>query len=107
MEIVTKRIQDIFLGEYEEALEGDTDICKEIIKFGELNKLAYEDLILAIDTSSSVGNLAFKLVCNSKSLKFPEGTCKVGWDKLVNKYAPCNAMSLLKLTNEFHNSKLD
>ena len=39
---------------YENAQEDDMDANEKIIKFNELNKLAYEDLILSINTSSSV-----------------------------------------------------
>ena len=52
--------------EYENALEGDDDLNKKIIKLGELNELAYEDLILSINTSSSVGKVAFGPVKNTK-----------------------------------------
>ena len=41
--------------EYERALEGDDDLNKKIVKLGELNELAYEDLILSINTRLSVG----------------------------------------------------
>ena len=53
--------------EYKNALEGDTDLNKKIIKLGELNGLAYEDLILSINTSSSFGKVAFEFVKNDKS----------------------------------------
>ena len=93
--------------EYDEALEGDDDLDKKIVKLGELNELAYEDLILSINTNSSMGKVAFGLVKNAKSVDFPEGNCKVAWDRLVSKYAPHTASSLLKLKSKFHNSKLD
>ena len=48
--------------------EGDTDLDKTVIKFGDLNELAYEDLILFINTNYSVGKVAFGLVKNAKSL---------------------------------------
>ena len=76
----------------------------KIVKLGELNELAYEDLILS--TNSSVGKVAFRLVINTKNLEFPEGNCKVAWDRLVDKYASHTASSLLKLKSELHNSKL-
>ena len=41
--------------EYENALEFNTDLNKMIVKLGDLNELAYEDLILSINTSSKVG----------------------------------------------------
>ena len=48
--------------EYENALEGDMVLNKKIIKLDELNELAYENLILSINTSSSVGKVAFGVV---------------------------------------------
>ena len=47
--------------EYENALECDADLNKKIIKIGELNKLAYEDLILSTNTCSSVENVAIEV----------------------------------------------
>ena len=64
-------------------------------------------MILSINTSSSVGKVAFGLVKNAKSEDFPEGNCKVAWDRLASKYAPHTASSLLMLKSKFHNSKLD
>ena len=91
--------------EFEEALEVITDLDKKIIKLGELNELAYEDFILSINTDSSVGKVVIELVQNAKSQEFSEGNSKLAWDRLVNKYAPQTVASLLKLKNEFHNSK--
>ena len=36
--------------EYDNNLEGDAGLSKKIIKLGELNELAYEDLISSINT---------------------------------------------------------
>ena len=40
----------------------------KIGKMGDSNELAYEDLLLAITTSSSGGKAMLCLICNSKSL---------------------------------------
>ena len=93
--------------EYKEALEGNEDLNKQTVKLGELNKLAYEDLILSINTSFSVGKVAFRLGKNPKSEDFLEGNCKVAWHRLVGKYALHKALSPLKLQSDFHNSKLE
>ena len=61
---------------------------------------------MPINTNSLVGQVAFGLVRNVISLEFPEGNCKVAWDRLGNKYAPHTASSLLKLKSEFHKRKL-
>ena len=72
-----------------------------------LNELEYEDLILSINTSSSVGKVAFRLVRNGKSADFLEGKLQDHMDRLVSKCAPHTASSLLKIKSKFHNSKLE
>ena len=84
--------------EYKNALEGDTDLNKMIVKLGELNELHF---IMSI-----VGKVAFRLVRNAKSEDFLEENCKVAWHRLVSKYAPHIALSLLKLNCEFQISML-
>ena len=83
--------------EFDSMLEGHDDLDKKIVKLGELNELAYEDLLLSLNTSSSVGKVAFGLVKNANSEDFPEGNCKVALDGLASKYALHTALSLLKL----------
>ena len=51
------------------------DLGKNTIKLGELNELAYKNLILPINTISSVGKVTFRLIRNAKSVDFPEGNC--------------------------------
>ena len=41
--------------EYESTLEGDEDLDKKIVKLGELNELAYKDLILLIKEKLPLG----------------------------------------------------
>ena len=48
--------------EFERALEGSTDLDKEIVQLDELNELAHEDLLLSNNTGSSVGKVVFGLV---------------------------------------------
>ena len=90
--------------EYEKAV---TDGNKEQIKIGDLNEEAFEDIVLSINHTSRQGKVAFSLVRNCRTSKYPEGNCKLAWDRLVAKYAPKTAPSLLKLKKEFANSKLD
>ena len=49
----------------------------------------------------------FELVRNTKSADFPQGNCKIAWDRLVSKYALHTASFLLKLKSKFHNSNLE
>ena len=46
--------------EYKAALDGDEDLDKKC-KLGDLNELAYEDFVLVINVSSSVGYLLAEL----------------------------------------------
>ena len=39
--------------DFERTLEGSTDLNKKVVKLRKLNELAYEDLILLINTDSS------------------------------------------------------
>ena len=59
--------------EYNSMLEGDDDLKKKIVKFGELNEFAHENLISSINTNSSVGKVAFVLVKNAESEDFLGG----------------------------------
>ena len=59
-----------------------------------------------MNTSSSVGEVAFGIVRNVKSAGFPEENSNIEWDRLVSKYAAHRAFSLLKLKSKFHNSNL-
>ena len=76
-------------------------------KLGELNEEAFEDIILSINHTTRSGKVAFSLVKNCKTREYPEGNCKLAWDRLVAKYAPKTAPSLLKLKKKFHNSRLE
>ena len=71
--------------EYEKAV---TDKDKPTVKRGEINEQAYEDIILSINHISGQGKVAFSLVKSCVSDEYPEGNCKLAWDRLVAKYAP-------------------
>ena len=93
-----------FQDEYKNALEGDMNFNKEILKLDELNELAGEDFMLLINT---FGKVSLGLVRNAKSADFPEGNCKIAWDRLVSKYTPHLASLLLKVKGEFHTNELE
>lgn len=61
---------------------------------------------MSINHGTKQGKVAFSLVKNCKSSNYPEGNCKLAWDRLVAKYAPKTAPSLLKLKKQFANSTL-
>lgn len=88
-----------------DALAADQVDPKDV-EIGDLNEEAFEDIILSIDHSKPTGKIAFSLVRNCKNSDFPEGNCKLAWDRLIAKYAPHTAPSLLKLKKQFANSVL-
>ena len=53
-------------------------ILIEIVELGRLNKLAKKDMILLINTSSSLGKVVFEFVRNAKSLEFPKNIAELG-----------------------------
>ena len=61
--------------ECDSTLEGGDDHDKKIVTLSELNELAYEDLILLINTSPSVSKVPFGLLKNAKSGDSSEGNC--------------------------------
>ena len=90
-----------------EAKQSQDEMDKKIIQLDKLNRQAFMDLILSINTNTNRGKIAFRLVKNCKTSEYPEGNCKMAWDRLVAKFAPRSTPSLLKLQKEYENSKLE
>ena len=61
------------------------------------NEEAFKDIILSIDHTTTEGDVAFSLVKNCRTASYPEGSCKLAWERLLAKYALKTAPSLLKL----------
>ena len=80
--------------DYEEMTEEE---IKEYKKMCELNELAYSDLIMSMDTSTTAGKVAYDLVKSSKSKDFPDGNAAISWKRLKHKYLPETSMSLTLL----------
>ena len=93
--------------EYEKAVANVRKSRDDIIRFNNLNEEAFEDIILSIDHTAKQGKLAFSLVKNCKTATYPEGNCKLAWDRLVASYSPKTAPLLLKLKKNFANSQLE
>ena len=79
---------------------------KDIISRYELNSSAYDDLILAMDTETTYGMVAFAIVDGAKTADNPMGDAHEAWTKLTKKYAPETAPSFIALERLFANSKL-
>ena len=76
-------------------------------KLSELNKQAFEDIILSINHIMKQGKIMFYLVKNCTNSTYRDGNCKVAWDCMVAKCAPKTAHLLLKLKKRFNNCVLD
>ena len=93
------------IDEIEEKTTKSTD-DKKILKLQELNKIAYMHLVLSIDTSTREGKAAFRLIKNTKSPEYPDGNCKLAWDRLRFRYASMASTSLKRLKKIFENNLL-
>ncbi len=59
------------------AESSSSDSDKKILKLGELNKLAYKEIVLSINHTTSSEKVAFSLIKNCKIDDFPLGNCKL------------------------------
>lgn len=94
------------LSEYTAAEDEATAAKKLTVELWRLNELAFEDLLLSINTKTSSGTTAFNLVDTCTTSDQPEGNCKIAWDRLVAKYQPKTAPSYIQLKKDFANSRL-
>ena len=87
----------------------DADVANssdEELKVREENELAYEDLILSIDSTTPAGRVAFNLVKGAKTNDISDGDATLAWTRLNAKYEPKAAPSRLMLKNKFLSSKM-
>ena len=89
-----------------EKLKGNETNCAELKEARELNELAFEDLVLSMDTKKGPGRIAANLVNSAKNGDFSEGDAKEAWDKLRKKCNPSTTPSLLRIKKEFNKSVL-
>jgi len=89
-----------------ETLDLNTEEGKKKKKICELNELAFEELVLSIDTSSSPGKVAFQLVKLCKTVDNANGDVVLAWKWLLDKFAPRLAPTKLELKLEFQQSCL-
>ncbi len=83
---------------FEEAEHGSSVQAETVKKLGEFNLLAYEDILLSIETKTPAGKVAFNLVNTCYSEDFPEGNCRLAWDRLHSKFEPNTAHPFLNCT---------
>jgi hypothetical protein len=70
------------------------------------NEFAYSELIEAMDTTKSGGQIAFDIIKRSKTAEHLYGNCEVAWRGLRRKYTPKTGPSLAKINKLFYSSKL-
>ena len=91
----------------DEQLDLATTEGKEKQDIRDKNELAFEELILSIETSSGPGRVAFQIVKACKTTELADGDAAMAWKRLRAKYAPRTAPSLLEMRMQFQNSRLD
>ena len=96
-----KEVEDI------ESKVSKEEADKKIIKLDRLNKQAFMDLVPSINTTTTNGRTAFRLVEKCKTSEYPERNSKIVWERLRAKYAPRNTSRLLNLKKLYENSKLE
>ena len=87
--------------EYEAAESESNDTQKKTRRAWKLNELAYEDILLSINCSTSSGKTAFNLVDNCVTSDQPDGNCKLAWERLTSKYQPISTPSYIQLKKKF------
>jgi gag-polypeptide of LTR copia-type len=86
--------------------EDDDTIDETKVKARDMNDSAYSDLILSMDTTTSLGRVAFAIVKGSKSGDYLDGNAATSWSKLKQKYAPTTNFALATLHKKYHGAKL-
>jgi len=76
------------------------------IEICEANELAFEELVLSIDTSQPEGRVAFQTICSCMTTDYKNGNAADAWKSLTAKYAPKIAPMKLELKLEFQRMKL-
>jgi len=89
-----------------DTIDESTTAGKESKKAKDMNELAYEELILSIDTTNSQGKVAFQLVKSCKTTDYANEDSKLAWKRLKDKYAPKVAPKKMELKSEFQRSCL-
>lgn len=87
-------------------MDDTNDTDKPKLKLRQLNELAYDDLILSMDTSTASGEVAFNLSRSAKTSDYRNGDATLAYKKLKTKYSPDTAPTLTKLHKIFYSSKL-
>jgi hypothetical protein len=104
-------IMDVFLGNVfipksSEFFDEKTDEGKNKLRIIDLNEMAYAELVLSIDVSSSSGKKTFEIVKNCKTKDHRYFQAGLVWEKMKKKYDPVFAPSLVKTERLFRECNL-
>jgi len=79
---------------------------KEKLEIREKNELAFEELVLSIDTTQGDGKVAFQSICGCRNDDYKNGNAADAWKCLHDKFAPNMTPIKLELKSEFQHTKL-
>jgi hypothetical protein len=93
-------IKDLLLGKVlipksPEVFDEKTDEGKRMLRIIDLNEMAFTELVLSIDVSSSSGKIAFVILKSCKTKDYEDGHAGLVWEKLKKKYDPVSAPSFV------------
>jgi hypothetical protein len=88
-------IKDVLLGKVlipksSEVFYEKTDEGKRMLKIIDLNEMAFTELVLSIDVSSSSGKIAFGIVKSCKTKDYEDGHSGLAWEKSKKKLKDCS-----------------
>jgi len=106
-----KGFRELLLGKL--TIPKDSDVLdatvpaeKKQIEIREANELAFEELVLSIDTSQPEDRVAFQSICSCRPTDYKNGNAADAWKRLSEKYTPSMAPMKLELKLEFQRMKL-
>ena len=79
---------------------------KKQIRITDLNKEAFEELILLIDTSTAAGKFSFSIIKGCKTKDYLNGNTPKAWKRLCDKYIDKSAPTLINIKRKFAKSRL-
>jgi hypothetical protein len=77
-----------------------------MLRILDLNEMAFTELVLSIDVSSSSGKIAFGIVKSCKTKDYEDVHASLACEKLKKKYDPVSAPSLVEIERLFRECKL-
>ena len=79
---------------------------KEKIRIRYLNKEAFEELILSIDTSTYAGKFSIRVIKECKTNDYPNGNATKAWKRFCDKYIDKSSPTLINIKRKFAKSRL-